>query len=291
MDENIAVARARKLLKDAGITTVPVDVEALASFLDIRVARTEMAEGEAGCTVVRRGKTCIWVNQDDSPLRQRFTILHEIAHHVLELKSNHEEKVPAAELEHFTGRPPEEVLCDIFAAECLVPWGVIQPLAEEKDFTLEHLAELAEQFQASRSCVASRFAQASGAHLAFVVAEEGVVKYAITSKALKEARVWISRDIPLPKNSAAAKAFMSGASGFHEADAEGLDWSNSDDARRFACYEQTTYHAPTKQTQSILIFEELEQRPASSGNRRIQDDRDDLLEELDGYPGWSKPRY
>lgn len=291
MDENIAVARARKLLKDAGIATVPVDVEALASFLGIRVSRTELAKGEAGCTVRRRGKTCIWVNQDDSPLRQRFTILHEIAHHVLKLESKHGEKVPADELERFTGRPPEEVLCDIFAAECLVPWGVIQPLAEEKDFTLEYLAELAEQFQASRSCVASRFAQASGAHLAFVVAEEGVVKYSVTSKALKDARVWVSRGIPLPKNSAAAKAFMSGASGFHEADSEGQDWSNSDDARRFACYEQATYHAPTKQTQSILIFEELEQRPVSSGYLRARDDRDDLLEEIDGYPGWSKPRY
>lgn len=291
MDENIAVARARKLLKDAGITTVPVDVEALASFLDFRVLRTELAKGEAGCTVERRGKICIWVNQDDSPARQRFTILHEIAHHVLELESKHGDSVPSDELERFAGRPPEEVLCDIFAAECLVPWGVIQPLAEEKDFTLEHLAELAEQFQASRSCVASRFAQASEAHLAFVVAEEGVVKYSVNSKALKASKVWITKGVPLPKSSAAAKAFMSGASGFHEADSEGLDWSNSDDARRFACYEQATYHAPTKQTQSILIFEELEQRPVSSGYRHTRDDRDDLLEELDGYPGWSKPRH
>ncbi|AYK22631.1 TPA: ImmA/IrrE family metallo-endopeptidase [Pseudomonas aeruginosa] len=291
MDENTAVARARKLLKDAGITTVPVDVEALASFLGFRVLRTELAKGEAGCTVERRGKICIWVNQDDSPARQRFTILHEIAHHVLELESKHGDKVPSDELERFAGRPPEEVLCDIFAAECLVPWEVIQRLAEEKDFTLEHLAELAEQFQASRSCVASRFAQASEAHLAFVVAEEGVVKYSVNSKALKASKVWITKGVPLPKSSAAAKAFMSGASGFHEADSEGLDWSNSDDARRFACYEQATYHAPTKQTQSILIFEELEQRPVSSGYRHARDDRDDLLEELDGYPGWSKPRH
>lgn len=291
MDENIAVARARKLLKDAGITTIPVDVESLASFLGFRVLRTDLAKGEAGCTVKRREKVSIWVNQDDSPLRQRFTILHEIAHHVLELESKHGEKVPSDELERFTGRPPEEVLCDIFAAECLVPWGVIQPLAEEKDFTLEYLAELAEKFQASRSCIASRFAQASGAHLAFVVAEEGVIKYSITSKSLKEARVWIPRGIPLPKNSAAAQALMSGASGLYEADADGLDWSNSDDARRFACYEQATFHSPTTQTQSILIFEELEQHPVSSGYNRIQGDCDDLLEELDGYPGWSKPRH
>lgn len=291
MDESIAVARARKLLRDVGVTTVPVDVEALALSLGFHVSRQELPDGEAGCTLKRRSKIHIWVNQNDSPLRQRFTILHEIAHHVLELPSRHGEKVPADELERFSGRHPEEILCDIFAAECLVPWEVIQPLAEEKEFTLENLAELAEQFQASRSCVASRFAQASGAHLAFVVAEEGIVKYSIASKALKEARLWITRGIPLPKSSAAAKAFKSGFSGLHEADSEAQDWSNSDDARRFACYEQATYHAPTKQTHSILIFEELEQRPISSSYRCVQDDRDDLLEEIDGYPGWSKPRY
>lgn len=289
MDENVAVARARKLLKDAGINTVPVDVEPLALFLGFKVSRKELPDGEAGSTFERRGQKHILVNEKDSVLRQRFTILHEIAHHVLELPSKHGEKVPADELERFTGRHPEEVLCDIFAAECLVPWGLIHPLAEEKDFTLEHLAELAEQFQASRACIASRFAQASNNHLAFVVAEDGVIKYSIVSKALKESRVWISKDIPLPRNSAAAKAFNSGISGLHEADSEGADWSNSDDARRFACYEQSIYYAPAKQTQSILIFEELE-RPVLGGHRSNRDD-DDLLEELDGYPGWSKPRY
>lgn len=291
MDENVAVARARKLLRDAGVSSVPVDVEALALSQGFHVSRQELPDGEAGSTFERRGKKHIWVNQKDSALRQRFTILHEIAHHVLELPSKHGDKVPSDELERFTGRHPEEVLCDIFAAECLVPWELIQPLAEEKDFTLEHVADLAEQFQASRSCIASRFAQASKDHLAFVVAEDGVVKYSIASKALKESRVWISKDIPLPRNSAAAKAFKSGISGLHEADTEGLDWSNSDDARRFACYEQATYYAPAKQTQSILIFEELDQRPASNGYRSSRHEDDGLLDELDGYPGWSKPRY
>jgi len=291
MDENVAVTRARKLLMEAGLKTAPVDVEALAHFLGFKVSRKELPDGEAGSTFERRGQKHILVNEKDGVLRQRFTVLHEIAHHVLELPSKHGEKVPADELERFTGRHPEEVLCDIFAAECLVPWELIQPLAEEKDFTLEHLAELAEQFQASRACIASRFAQASNDHLAFVVAEDGVVKYSIVSKALKESRVWISKDIPLPRNSAAAKAFNSGISGLHEADSEGLDWSNSDDARRFACYEQAIYYAPAKQTQSILIFEELDERPVSTGYRSSRDDDDGLLDELDGFPGWSKPRY
>ncbi|AZD61042.1 protein of unknown function DUF955 [Pseudomonas chlororaphis subsp. aurantiaca] len=289
MDENVAVARARKLLKDAGINTAPVDVDALALFLGFKVTRTELDEGEAGSTFVRRGQKHILVNEEDGVLRQRFTIVHEIAHHVLELPSKHGETVPGHELERFTGRHPEEVLCDVFAAECLVPWGLIQPMAEEKDFTLEHLADLVDHFQASRSCIASRFAQASDGHLAFVVAEDGVIKYSIGSQALREARVWITKGIPLPQNSAAAKAYKAGISGLHEADSEGTDWSNSDDARRFACFEQATYHVPTRQTQSILIFEELDQRPASKGYRANHND-DGLLEELDGRPGWSKYR-
>jgi len=247
----------------------------------------ELPDTEAGSTFIKRGQKHILVNENDSPLRQRFTILHEIAHHVLELPSKHGDKVPADELERFTGRHPEEILCDVFAAECLAPWALIQPLAEDKEFTLEHLGELAEHFQASRSCIASRFAQASDGHLAFVVAEDGVVKYSIVSKALREARVWITKGIPLPQNSAAAKAYKAGISGLHEADIGGTDWSSSDNARRFACYEQATYHVPTRQTQSILNFEELDQRPMSNGYRAKYDD-DDLLEELDGRPDWSK---
>lgn len=289
MDENVVVSRARKLLKDARIDTAPVDVDALALHLGFKVSRVELSDGEAGNTFERRGQKYICVNEKDSVVRQRFTILHEIAHHVLELPSLHGEKVIGDELERFTGRPQEEISCDVFAAECLVPWALIQPLAEDMNFTLEHLAELAERFQASRSCIASKFAQASEGHLAFVVAEDGVVKYSIGSKALRDARVWISKGIPLPQNSAAAKAYKAGISGLHEADIDGSDWSTSDDARRFACYEQATYHAPTRQTQSILNFEELDPRPVSSGYRAKHDD-EDLLEELDGCPGWSKYR-
>ncbi|WP_082066413.1 ImmA/IrrE family metallo-endopeptidase [Pseudomonas oryzihabitans] len=289
MDENVVISRARKLLKDVGINTVPVDVEALARHLGFKVSRVELEEGEAGNTFERRGKKHICVNEKDSPVRQRFTILHEIAHHVLELPSKHGEKVPGDELERFTGRHPEEVLCDLFASECLVPWAMFQQLANDKDFTLEHLSELAELLQASRSCVASRYAQASEGHLAFVVAEDAVVKYSICSKALRNARVWITKGISLPRNSAAAKAHKAGKSGLHEVDIEGTDWSTSDDARRFTCYEQATYHAPTRQTQSILNFEEMDPRPVSSSYRARNDD-DDLLEELDGRPGWSKYR-
>ena len=289
MDEIQVISLARKLLKDCGVTKAPTDVDNLALSLGFKVSRQDLPEGEAGNTFERRGQKHILVNQNDGLHRQRFTILHEIAHHVLKLPSVHGESLPSDELECFKSRPKEEVLCDVFAAECLVPWQLIQPLAIQDDFTHDNLTMLSEYFQASRLCVASRFAQASNDHLALIVAEDGIVQYAITSKGLREAGVWITRHIKLPRNSAAAKAMSMTTDEVITAELDGLDWSGSENASRFVCYEEATYYAPKKKTQSIIIFEELVTvSPNAKQQSRSEDDV--LLEELSGYPGWSKYR-
>ncbi|WKV52622.1 ImmA/IrrE family metallo-endopeptidase [Dickeya fangzhongdai] len=290
MDEIIAISRARKLLKDVGITEAPIDVDSLALSLGFKVSRQDLPDGEAGSTFVRRGQKHILVNQKDGINRQRFTILHEIAHHVLQLPSKHEGSLPSDELECFKSRPEEEIFCDIFAAECLVPWQLIHPLAIQDNFTHANLSMLSAYFQASRSCVASRLAQASNDHLAFVVAEDGVIQYTITSKGLREAKIWIPKGIKLPRNSAATKAMELLSEQVVTSELDGLDWSRSDEAKRFVCYEEATYYTPTQQTQSIIVFEEVELQSPSKGYRQSHSEDDDLLEELTGYPGWSKYR-
>ncbi|MBJ8983583.1 ImmA/IrrE family metallo-endopeptidase [Citrobacter freundii] len=289
MDEMQVISAARKLLKEQGVTQAPINVDALALSLGFKVSRSDLPESEAGSTFERRGQKHILVNQNDGLHRQRFTILHEIAHHVLELPSVHGSSLPSDELECFKSRPPEEVLCDTFAAECLVPWQLIQPFATQSGFTHENLTVLSDFFQASRSCVASRFAQVSNDHLAFIVAEGGIVQYAITSRGLREAKIWITNKIQLPRNSAAAKAIGLASAQVMTADLDGLDWSASENASRFACFEEATYYAPKKQTQSIVLFEEII-KPSSGTKRKSHNEDDDLLEELSGYPGWSKYR-
>lgn len=59
---------------------------------------------------------------------------------------------------------------------------------------------------------------------------------------------------PLPREYAPAEALSEGVGDHYKSDGEGRDWSHSDDARRFACFEQATYFAPTRQTHSIIIF-------------------------------------
>ena len=291
LDKNIVISRARQLLKDFGICQAPIDVDALALYLGFHVSRKELPDGEAGSTFERRGKKHILINEKDGLNRQRFTILHELAHHILQLPSQHGEKVHSDELEQFKGRPKEEALCDLFAAECLVPWQIIQPLAVQDNFTLEGLTTLSDHFQASRSCVASRFAQASQDLLAYVVAEGGIIQYSRISKKLRESKICIKRKVPLPQASAACKAIQSGTNEFDvfSSELDGNDWSNSDGAQRFVCFEEATYYAPTEQTQSFLVFEEVEVNSISNHHQKLDYD-DELLEELSGYPGWSKPR-
>ena len=80
MDETVAIARARKLLKDADITTAPVDVESLALAVGFKVSRKELPEGEAGSTFERRGQKHMWVNERCAPPGQRNTTIPKSPH-------------------------------------------------------------------------------------------------------------------------------------------------------------------------------------------------------------------
>ena len=61
----------------------PVDVEDIADQMGIRIERTYLQDGIAGMIRVRPEETpTIYVQLDDSPARQRFTIAHELGHYV-----------------------------------------------------------------------------------------------------------------------------------------------------------------------------------------------------------------
>ena len=94
---------------------------------------------------------------------------------VLGQPSIHGERLSSHELERYRGRPPEEIACDNFAAECLVPWKPIQQFAGECDFSASTVITLSDHFQASRPCIASRFARSSANLVAYVLSEDGVI--------------------------------------------------------------------------------------------------------------------
>jgi Zn-dependent peptidase ImmA (M78 family) len=85
----MSIARAKKqaerLIEQMGIarTQSHVDVEAIAQKLGLAVVRTPLGDDISGMLVTKAGSTTICIANDQPANRQRFTIAHEIGHHVL----------------------------------------------------------------------------------------------------------------------------------------------------------------------------------------------------------------
>ena len=282
MDELTAIGRAQALVKD--IASAPVDALGIAQGLGFEVKFADLPANHAGNTFPKAGRKIICINQNDDPYRQRFTMLHEVAHHVLDLPSKHGEALPSNELERFAGRPQEEKVCDAFAAACLVPLHLIKPLTSSLPFTVETLQTLTERFQASHRCIASSFVRASRELVTYVYAEDGSIQLALPSAATRNAGIYIERGIKLPNGSAACRLLRNGGR-FETEDLDASDWSNSASADNYACYEEALHMVAWKQTLSLLTFEHVGGSTEPSAER---DEDDERLPALTGQLPWPR---
>lgn len=150
MDEATVVLRARQMSRHLSVDQVQLPlasfVKALSGVPDNIVIRLDdtLDHDQAGHTVAVAGKQCIIINGNDRAERQRFTACHEIAHIVLELATEHGEREGP-----FPGRSPNEILCDVFAAELLLPSHLARPIVEGSDLELDAVEKLARTFGAS----------------------------------------------------------------------------------------------------------------------------------------------
>jgi hypothetical protein len=281
-----AISKARALLRVMAIDAYPVDVEAIAHQQGFQIKFSDqLGPKEAGYVVNVAGKQLIVVNDNDHAHRQRFTIMHEVAHEVLDLPSMHGSTLSQSQLYSYATRPPVEILCDLFAAECLVPWHLIAPLTEEQSFEAATVQQLSEAFEASQSCVASRFAQASRDLHIYVLAENGLIRNVIPSTPAREQQFWIDIGIQLPRSSAADTVLRNGhATG--SAGCDGSVWSASRVASQFSCYEEAILQGQWGQTLSLLTLEVV------SPDRHLSvcttAEEDELLPELNGELPWPK---
>ena len=112
--------KAAELLRDAGITTPPVDMKGIAESLFLPIVQSDTRE-HGGRALLDHGE--IHVNAAESPAAQRFSIGHEIGHQVLHpdsfVFSAHED--PESEL--YSEDPTKELEreADYFSSVLLVP--------------------------------------------------------------------------------------------------------------------------------------------------------------------------
>ena len=100
------------------VTALPIDVEAIAKEKGVDITRTtfgKFASEISGLCALEDGK--IYVNKDDTPIRQRYTIAHELGHWVLHQNENY------TVLPRFLDSPeiPVEQEANCFAEHLLIP--------------------------------------------------------------------------------------------------------------------------------------------------------------------------
>lgn len=285
MDELSVVLKARALVKNVAPTTPRAPMEAYVKEAGAVLHMDDsLGPDEPGWSFKKDGQYHICVNAHDREERRRFTICHEIAHIVTGLPSEHE----ALPSWSYAKRSPNEILCDVFAAELLLPVTIFKPMVDKSDISLAAVDALAEKFQASVIATGSRFAAVAGFPCAFVLSENGLVRYASRSPTLRDGKAWIAPRKALPEGSVCARLYAGGVCAGAEEIASDLwfsDWNRNgvllEDGRHLGQWDQTI---------ALLWFEDEELPPLVAEEPRRRDEEEQGLAELDGNLPWPGKR-
>lgn len=110
--------QAELVLRRAGIDSPPVPVEEIAAKHRVRISRAPHREF-SGMLIRKDGHALIGVNSGEAPVRQRFTIAHELGHFFLHPKKD--AFVDYRDNASGIHRSPRERQANMFAAALLMP--------------------------------------------------------------------------------------------------------------------------------------------------------------------------
>jgi Zn-dependent peptidase ImmA (M78 family) len=271
---------ARSFVARIDISNIQKDLTAYVEAANARLDFEEMGDGQSGCSFIVKGKQVITINSRETEERQRFTICHEVAHLVLELPSSHD-TVPSWS---YAKRDLNEVLCDKFAAELLMPYKLFLAKIPDGEPSLEVLQYLANEFCTSFPATASRYAELASFPCAFVTMERGRIRYAARSTTLRARGAWIAPRSPIPPSSIANRLREAGtdqtATGEVAQDVWFSDWDKSADL-----YEMSRHYSRFDQTLALLWTTE-EELPEGPTWQRREGEEDEGLNELSGELPW-----
>lgn len=137
---------------------VPVDPRVIAERMNIRVIEANFANttlrGFEGLSYIENNQRVILINSEQPAARKRFTIAHELGHHVLgHTESGHMFRDKAPDMNPY-GAPPQEREANSFAASLLMPPEVVHELVVELGNS--ELSYLAKCFQVSEQAMSIR---------------------------------------------------------------------------------------------------------------------------------------
>ena len=286
IDEVAIRLKARQFMAGLDLSNTDSDLSVYARKVNARLAGEELGRGESGYTLTRRdGRASIVVNDLERRERQRFSACHEVGHLVLGLASNHRE-TPAWS---YAKRDDNEIACDIFASELLMPYDAFKRDVDQESPSFELVDRLRATYVVSFAACASRLAAVTDYPCAFVFMDSAVVRYASRSKALRDLSAWVELQAPIPPGSVACRLVRDG------------DWSGEDSgvaqdvwfrdwAKGYDLTELSKHYPNFEETFSLLWFEPDSgpDTPAKSWGGSALQGEDGALKELDGVLTFQK---
>lgn len=163
----VAARRAAEVLVERLRLHTPVDVGAVAHALGIRVTEANLGSDVSGVLISKDGAVTICVHKPHHPNRKRFTVAHEIGHHVLRHQFEPGEHVHVdrgmlvsmRSAKSANGVDAKEIEANQFAAALLMPTTAVRTeiqrfsVADEKT-----IVEVARRFRVSAQAMTIRLA-------------------------------------------------------------------------------------------------------------------------------------
>lgn len=167
-------SQASNLLIKNGLFSVPVDLERLASALQVNLHVEALEDEISGMLVVADGLVHVVVNSNHHPNRQRFTIAHEIGHLRLHHQAGDQLFVdtklavynrigPASSaaysLPGSTTNSEQEREANVFAASLLMPEALLRSYIDSRQLDISDefdIALLANAFGVSEQAMSIR---------------------------------------------------------------------------------------------------------------------------------------
>ena len=163
--------RAEKLVRSLGIQDAPIDVNGIAKALGLQVMFEDLGDSGdrvSGMLISTKSGACIVVNRKDHIHRRRFSVAHEIGHHVLghqfepgeHVHVDHGIFVSLRDERTSEGIDPKEIEANQFAASLLMPRELIDRELSRRelrriDLDLD-IPALAESFKVSEQAMTIR---------------------------------------------------------------------------------------------------------------------------------------
>jgi len=208
---DLAMRHAERVVREKGLTALPVDPKALAAACGIEVmTKPASSKGVSGMLIkVPDSNSFVigYATHIDNEGFQRFSIAHELGHFFLDGHCDHlfgGDSLMHASHAGFVSEDPFELEADHFAAGLLMPRQLFVPAMERAGSGFVAIRALAERCKTSLTATAIRYAELSGDEPVAVVMSAGQrILYWFASAPFKRIPgiTWLRRGDLLPRDS------------------------------------------------------------------------------------------